>query len=231
MSAVAPLSLPRSSAALPVFGAGGAEPWAAALARPAHLTLVPDDDEDGGQLLDVPRWIAAADEADRTALVGLTGPVLDIGCGPGRMVRAALDNGMQACGLDVAPAAVAYCRRAGLPVLQRNIFDRLPLEGRWNGLLLLDGNVGIGGDVPALLARCHDLLRPGGALIAEAHPDRTRDAAALWRVRDAAGDLSAAFRWSQVGVPALLRAAAGFAAEDVWSAGERWFVRLRRPAA
>lgn len=219
-----------SVAAVPWFGAGGTEPWAAALGgSAAHLSLVPDDDATAAELLDLPRWVAAADEVDLVALDHLTGPVLDVGCGPGRMVRAALDAGLQACGLDVSPAAVTYCRSAGLPVLQRSVFDPLPLEGRWSGLLLLDGNVGIGGDVAALLARCRALLRPGGALVAEAHPDRTRDAAALWRVRDAAGDVSAAFRWSQVGVPALLRAADDLVAEDVWCAGGRWFVRLRRP--
>lgn len=219
-----------STAVAPWFGAGGSEPWAASFDDAAALlTLVSDDGVTAAEPLDLPRWAAAADDADREALTQLTGPVLDIGCGPGRMIRAALDAGLQACGIDVAPAAIAHCRRAGLPVLQRSVFDPLPLEGRWSGLLLLDGNVGIGGDVPALLARCRALLRPGGALVAEAHPDRTRDAAALWRVRDATGETSAAFRWSQVGVPALLRTADGLVAEDVWTRNARWFIRLRRP--
>ena len=93
------------------------------------------------------RWADDPDAADLTTLIGLAGPVLDIGCGPGRMVRAALDAGLAALGVDVSAAAVAHCRDAGLPVLHRSVFDRMPHEGRWWGALLLDGNIGIGGDV------------------------------------------------------------------------------------
>lgn len=217
-------------AALPArFGAGGAEPWAAAVRDAgAALVLVPQDPTGVVERLDVARWRAAADDVDLAALDGLSGPLLDLGCGPGRMVRAALDAGLQAYGVDADPAAVALCRANGLPVLRRDVFDRLPLEGSWAALLLLDGNVGIGGDVPALLARCRRLLRPGGALVVEAHPDPTRDAAALCRVRGADGGESDVFPWSQVGLPALLRAADGFTAEAVWRRDGRAFARLRR---
>ncbi|GAA4735721.1 class I SAM-dependent methyltransferase [Amnibacterium soli] len=213
------------------FGAGGAEPWAAALrGASTALALVSEDPAVPVEHLDVARWTAPADEADRSALDDLAGPLLDVGCGPGRMVRAALDAGLQAWGVDADPVAVATCRAIGLPVLRRSVFDRLPLEGAWSALLLLDGNVGIGGDVPAMLARCRALLRPGGALVVEAHPDRTRDAAALRRVRDAAGGVSEAFPWSQVGEPALLRAATAFDLDRRWTVDGRSFVRLRRPS-
>jgi SAM-dependent methyltransferase len=209
------------------FGSGGAQPWAAALrGGPPALELVPLDPAERSEPLDVQRWSAMADAADLAALDGLRGPLLDVGCGPGRMVRAALDAGMQAWGLDADPAAVATCRAAGLPVLRRSVFDPLPLEGSWASLLLLDGNVGIGGDVTAMFTRCAELLRPGGALVVEAHPDPTRDVAALWRVRGAAGD-SDPFPWSQVGLPALLRAADGFDLERVSERDGRWFAHLR----
>jgi SAM-dependent methyltransferase len=209
------------------FGAGGAEPWSTALlAGTAALQLVPEDASAETEQLDLRRWTAAADDADLSTLAGLHGPLLDIGCGPGRMVRAALDAGLQAFGVDADAAAVATCRAAGLPVLRRSVFDPLPFEGAWSALLLLDGNVGIGGDVEALLARCAALLRRGGALVVEAHPDPARDVSALWRVRGAAGD-SDPFPWSQVGLPALLRAAHGFDLEHVRELDGRWFARLR----
>ena len=209
------------------FGAGGADPWANALrGGSAMLELVRDDASEGAESLEVHRWSAPADAADLATLEGLRGPLLDIGSGPGRMVRAALDAGLQAWGVDADAAAVATCRAMGLPVLRRSVFDPLPLEGAWSSLLLLDGNVGIGGDVPALLARCAELLHRGGRLVVEAHPDPERDVAALWRVRGAAGD-SDPFPWSQVGLPALLRAAEDFALEHVWETDGRWFVRLR----
>ncbi|WP_375389328.1 class I SAM-dependent methyltransferase [uncultured Amnibacterium sp.] len=210
------------------FGAGGTDPWAAALrGASAALELVPSEPGGAAEPLDLHRWTATADAADRTTLDGLAGPLLDIGCGPGRMIRAALDAGLQATGLDAEPAAAASCRAQGLPVLRRSVFDPLPREGAWGSLLLLDGNVGIGGDVPAMLARCGALLRPGGRLVVEAHPDPTRDAAALWRLRGEGGGESDPFPWSQVGLPALLRAAHDLALERVWERDGRWFVRLR----
>lgn len=211
------------------FGSGGADPWAAVLLGAATpLELVPEDPATDSEPLDVRRWTADADATDLAALDGLTGPLLDVGCGPGRMVRAALDAGLQAYGVDADPAAVRACRARGLPVLRRSVFEPLPLEGAWSALLLLDGNVGIGGDVGAMLARCRRLLRPGGWVVAEAHPDPTRDIAALWRVRGADGGESDPFPWSQAGLPALLRAAAGFAVERTEQRNGRWFVRLRR---
>ena len=210
------------------FGAGGAQPWAAALrGDSAWLELVPSDPDAGSERLDLHRWTAGADDADRTALQGLRGPLLDIGCGPGRMIRAALDAGLQATGLDADPAAAATCRAQGLPVLRRSVFDPLPREGAWSSLLLLDGNVGIGGDVEAMLARCGELLHRGGLLVVEAHPDPTRDAAALWRLRGTDGGESEPFPWSQVGLPALLRAAHDWSLDHVWERDGRWFVRLR----
>lgn len=210
-----------------LFGAGGGEPWSAALGAGAgRLVLVRDDgtEHDG---LEADRWIAPADAADRSAIAGLTGPLLDVGCGPGRMVRAALDAGLPAWGIDATEAAVERCRAAGLPVLRRDVFAPLPREGGWASVLLLDGNIGIGGDVPALLARCRALLRPGGVLVAEAHPDAERDTTDVVRVRDDAGRESGPFRWAQAGLPALLRAAHGFDVERLWELGGRWFVRLR----
>ena len=212
----------------PRFGAGGAEPWAAALRGAVRsLFLVPTDPAAVVEHLDVRRWTTAADPVDRSALDGLAGPLLDIGSGPGRMVRAALDAGIEAYGLDADPTAVETSRQAGIPVLAGSVFDPLPDEGAWASLLLLDGNIGIGGDVEALLARCAELLRPGGVLVAEADADPTRDDVTDYRVRDSEGRESEVFPWSQVGLVALHRRAHGFALERTWELDGRSFVALR----
>lgn len=215
-----------------MFGAGGQEPWTAALRGAAHtLYLVPQDETPRGRhALAVDRWTAASDAADRSTLEGLEGPVLDIGCGPGRMVRAALDAGLNALGVDVAHAAIEVCTAAGLPVLQRSVFDRLPREGRWSAVLLLDGNIGIGGAVPLLLARCAELLRTGGALIAETHPTPGQDRTYLGTLIDSTGRRSEAFPWTELGADPLaaLAADAGFEFDAAWRADGRAFSRFHR---
>ena len=215
----APLHAPRW------FGQGGAEPWAGAIDGARSLFLVSPH---GRARMAAERWADASDAADRTTLEGLAGPVLDIGCGPGRMVRAALDAGLAALGVDVSAAAVAHCRAAGLPVLHRSVFAALPNEGRWSGALLLDGNVGIGGDAAALLDRCRQLLAIGGALVVETHPDAHRDTVSLSTLVDDRGRTSEPFPWAEVGSVPLLDAAAGFREEASWTVSGRHFLRLAR---
>lgn len=222
----------RTRSEKPAFGAGGAEPWAAALHGAGRtLYLVPEHETASDEhALAFDRWTALPDLADRSTLHGLEGPVLDIGCGPGRMVRAALDTGLNAMGIDVSPAAIEVCVDAGLPVLRRSVFDPLPREGRWSAVLLLDGNIGIGGAVPLLLARCAELLRQGGALVAETHPTPTHDRTFVGTLVDANGDRSDSFPWTELGAWPLeaLATDAGFEVDTTWQVDGRAFSRFRR---
>lgn len=184
--------------------------------------------------LDVERWCAGADAADLSALHRCEGPVLDIGCGPGRLVAALAARGHRALGIDVSEAAVARTLRLGGSALHRSVFEPLPGEGRWGTVLLVDGNIGIGGDPRRLLQRTAAVLAPGGLLIAETSPQDIDE-----RVRvqlddgRACRDLSAPaapFPWARLGTPALLRYAGllGWHTADQWEADDRTFVALRR---
>lgn len=222
------------------FGSGGAEPYARALRHEGLLQLVratggagrpasPPAAGDADEAFDVARWSADADAADLTTLDDETGPVLDIGCGPARMVRAAVDRGLTVLGLDVSPTAVAMAREAGLPVAGGSVFDPLPREGQWNLALLLDGNVGIGGDPTALLTRCAEILTTTGSIVVETAPEATLDDSYEAHVVDDQGHASATFPWAEVGREALHRHAkrSGLRVAQTWSVDGRTFCRLR----
>jgi len=211
------------------FGAGGSEPYARALrSNGGRLFLHDASRRESPRLMDVGRWSADADATDRALLRDVTGPLLDVGCGPGRMVRAALALGIVALGVDVSAAAVEVARGNGLPVVHRSVFDELPRAGTWQTVLLIDGNVGIGGDVAVLLARCRELLAPDGEIVVETHADPRRNARFTGRLADADGRVSAEFPWAEIGAAPLVRTAAtsGLEVRQSWSIDGRDFSRL-----
>jgi len=212
---------------LATFGSGGSEPYAHALLRDQD-TLYLHSVDGARARIDVTRWTDEADTVDRALLRRARGPVLDIGCGPGRMVKAAVQRGMKALGVDVSPVAVEIVRSAGLPAHLGSIFDPIPHEGSWSTALLLDGNIGIGGDPATLLERCRTVVRATGDLIVETHRDVTRDAAYQASLVGMDGRMSDPFPWAEVGRAALAAHAAHAAwrVAQSWSAGGRHFSRL-----
>ena len=172
------------------------------------------------------------DASDTAALAAATGPVLDIGCGRGRFVHAAIMAGHLTLGIDISATAVQIAQEHGLPVLCRSVFQDLPGEGTWGTTLLIDGNIGIGGDPGALLRRCADLVRPGdGRVMVEAHPDPFRDRVFVGVLVDDLDRESLPFPWAEAGVRALRRyaAAAGLVETRVWTARGRTFAEYGRP--
>jgi hypothetical protein len=115
--------------------------------------------------------------------------------------------------------------------LHRNVADRLPAEGRWGTVLLIDSNIGMGGDLDELLRRCCGLVGAGGLIICEVDPwpDR-QEVQQLVMTGD--GRTSTPLPWGRFGA----RSVAGVAARldllvvEEWSAGSRVFVTLRRSA-
>jgi SAM-dependent methyltransferase len=176
------------------------------------------------------RWLSAADAADETVVARCRGPVLDVGCGPGRLVSSLNQRGVAALGVDIAEMAVALTRGQGLPALLRSVFEDLPGEGRWPTVLLLDGNVGIGGDPLRLLERIRSLLRQGGRVLVETHPDPGADEVLEVRFTDRGVPVGEPIEWAHVGIDPLRIYArlSGYSVAEVWTSAGRTFAALGR---
>ncbi|MDQ0028513.1 SAM-dependent methyltransferase [Arthrobacter bambusae] len=204
LSADAPASRPRPVAQ---FGQGGHEPYANSLSLGrGHLILRPESarlESVGPIHFSVLGWSAPATTGELELLRTLRGPVLDVGCGPGRMLGAARELGLAAMGVDSSAHAVRLATARGAAAIHGSIFDPIPHEGGWGSALLLDGNIGIGGNIPVLLERVASLIAPGGQVLAEAEARESLDLAYLAVLEDSAGRASAAFPWARAGGKAL----------------------------
>ncbi|GAB3556903.1 class I SAM-dependent methyltransferase [Arthrobacter alkaliphilus] len=189
------------------FGQGGSEPYARNLSRGlGRLTLRPESElqESIGPVhFNTIGWSGPATAGERELLRTLRGPVLDVGCGPGRMLAAARELGLASMGIDSSPAAVKLVAERGGAAILGSIFDSVPHERGWGSALLLDGNIGIGGNIRVLLERVASLLAPEGQVLAEAEPADLLDVAYSAVLEDSDGRASAAFPWARAGAKAL----------------------------
>jgi SAM-dependent methyltransferase len=179
--------------------------------------------------LRVDRYLGPADATDELLLTDIRGPVLDVGCGPGRHLHALATRGVFALGVDLSPVAVDLARGGGARAIVASIFDELPGSGTWRSALLLDGNIGIGGAPARLLARIRTLLSDDGEVLVELDPPDATTVAVRARI-ETPNRVSSWFAWARVsaaGVGPVARAG-GFEVSETWSHGDRWFARLAR---
>jgi SAM-dependent methyltransferase len=155
--------------------------------------------------LPLDRWLAPADAVDDALLERVEGPVLDMGCGPGRPLAALRAAGKRGLGVDLSPVAVRLARDRGADAMTGDVFADVP--GRYRTALLLDGNIGIGGEPAALLRRACELLEPAGVVVVEVDPPGARTYRT--RVRIEAHDaVSEWFAWARVSVDGIAAVAA-----------------------
>ena len=174
-------------------------------------------------------WLGRITPTDEAILSHCVGATLDVGCGPGRMSVRLAQLGHVVLAVDIVRGAVDHARRQGIPALRRNVFEPLPREGRWDTVLLADGNIGIGGAPRQLLARTAELIGRGGRVVCDlAAPgtgllhERAHLQTATKRTR--------AFAWAQVGPEAIspLAESAGLRVSRLDDHQGHWYAVLVR---
>ncbi len=196
--------------------------------RPRHAAILRTGD---GTVLVAPaaRWFQDAEPAEMRALARVVGPALDIGCGPGRHVAALAERGIPALGIDITAQALTHARARSIPVLERCVFGDVPGTGRWRSALLLDGNLGIGGDPVRLLARVRELLAADGMALVEVEPPGA--GLAPCRVRfEIAGVPGPWFDWIAIDALGLDAVCTGadLRVLECWCDDNRWFAWVGR---
>jgi SAM-dependent methyltransferase len=200
----------------------------AATGDPAEVRLIDPHGHRTPSRHSVGQW-SELRAGDTGLLTRCEGPTLDVGCGPGRLVAALSAIWIPALGIDISSEAVRQARRRGAPahlacVLTTDLSPRL-----WRHVLLIDGNIGIGGDPARLLRRCRDLLCTGGDILVELEEPGTPS----WcgSVALAFGEsVSAPFAWAAVAADDLgpLAADTDLHVAETWTEAHRWFARLTR---
>lgn len=188
-------------------------------------------DEDGELTqLPVQHWMVGGqtDQVFDQAIVGLcSGPTIDLGCGPGRLLVGLAQRGLPALGVDKSSAAVELARSSGVTALCRDMFGPLPGVGRWHTALLADGNIGLGGDPWRVLRRAGEMLRARGECLVEFDPT-TSGVTSRWVRLESAFDIGPWFKWASVGLDCAARIGAdvGFTLRTVHPIGDRVIARL-----
>jgi RimJ/RimL family protein N-acetyltransferase len=138
---------------------------------------------------------------DRELLPLVTaGPVLDLGAGAGRAALWFQDRGFDVTAVDNSPRAVRVCRDRGVADVRVADLNDPPGDRLWGAVLLLCGNLGLGGSysgVRALLTRLAELCAPGAILIGDTVEPRN---APKCRLRIRYRDVATPW-WGQYNIP------------------------------
>jgi hypothetical protein len=121
-------------------------------------------------------------------------------------------------------------RSNGALCVHQNAFEPVPFEGRWQQVLLLDGNIGIGGDPAKLLERLRRILIPGGRALIEV--ERHGVSRQMIVREHVSGRIGEPFAWTTLTLSGLdeLIVGTGWRCEFVHEIDDRLVVEVERRA-
>ncbi len=159
------------------------------------------------------------------------GPVLDLGAGAGRAALYLQERGLHVTAVEASPGAAQVCRRRGVADVRLGDVNDPPADLPWRAVLLLCGNLGLGGSWKGnrrLLARLAELVTPGAVLVGDSvTPQNSPQVALRIRYRDLVTPW-----WPQYNIPAGQMAAliegTGWRLDRHLQDGEDHAVLLRR---
>ena len=132
---------------------------------------------DGGPSVSAmhPEWFfrsfAHWDPWDRELLpLATEGPVLDLGAGAGRAALYLQERGLSVTAVEASPGAAEVCRRRGVRDVRLGDLNDPPTDQTWATVLLLCGNLGLGGTWQgnrSLLTRLAEISAPDAVLIGD----------------------------------------------------------------
>jgi SAM-dependent methyltransferase len=98
------------------------------------------------------------------------GPVIDLGAGAGRAALHLQERGLPVTAVEASPGAAEVCRRRGVADVRLGDLNDPPADQPWAAVLLLCGNLGLGGSWQGnrrLLTRLAELVAPGAILVGD----------------------------------------------------------------
>ncbi len=133
------------------------------------------EDDGTGYVADVSEWA----HSERLAIREVKGPVLDIGCGAGRVGTYLQRNGILYTGIDISPIAIQTAKMRGLDDVHVMSADSLQLDRTdYNSVIMFGNNWGILGNeenTVELLKHLYKITTHEAKIFAETRDVRVTD--------------------------------------------------------